>query len=186
MFKRYQNFYNELDRKLNTYIENQKKYIKCKKGCSLCCEKGEYPLSQPEFFYLTQGFINLPQKTKKIVQQNIQKLLEEKKENKNKRYEHQCPFLINNECCVYNYRGIICRTFGLAYFDDEKKYVRLPDCVHQNLNYYEYYDKKTKILNLENIIKENLRTDKILQTPLAKKYNIEQIEIKPMLEWIEK
>ena len=30
---------------------------------------------------------------------------------------YECPFLINNRCCVYSYRGIICRTFGLAYFD---------------------------------------------------------------------
>ena len=186
MFKTYSIFLQELDKELNKFFKNQKKNIKCKKNCSYCCEKGNYPFSLPEFQYLTEGYINLPPEQKKIVQKNIKNLLTEKKQSKEKIFEHQCPFLINKQCSVYKYRGIICRTFGLAYYDDEKNKVRIPDCVNIGLNYSEYYEKETKTLNLEKIIRKNLRTDKILQSDIAKKHKIEEIEIKPMLEWIEK
>lgn len=175
-------FYTELDKILDKIYSSQKQYINCKKGCSYCCSKGDYPISQPEFSYLTQGFIDLPQTTKIIVQQNIRKLLADKKEYKGERFEHECPFLINGECCVYDYRGIICRTFGLAYYDDEKKYVRLPDCVTKGLNYSQYYDSETKILNIKEVPKINLRIDKIFEMDFAK--NFDYIEIKPMLEWL--
>ena len=101
------------------------------------------------------------------------------------RIEHQCPFLINNECCVYEYRGIICRTFGICYYDDTKGYVRLPDCVNEGLNYSQFYDKKSKTLNIADVPKINLRIDIVLNSELAKKYNLKSGEIRPMLEWIE-
>ncbi len=189
MFKKYEKFIKRFDNILDFLFKKQSKYIKCKLGCSSCCRNGEYPISQLEFFYLTQGFINLPQNKKIIVQQNIMNLLLDKKDwqkkshKKNERYEHTCPFLVNNLCSIYKYRGIVCRTFGLCYYDNVGCYVRLPDCVNTGLNYSEYYDKKTKKLNIPNIPKVNLRIDKIFESNIAKKYGLKCGEIRPLLEW---
>ena len=184
MFKTYQKFLYDFDKALKLIFETQKKYIKCKKGCAGCCSKGDYPFSQIEFAYLTQGFINLDNKIKQIVQNNIKELLQQKQNSKEQRFEHKCPFLINNECCVYEYRGIICRTFGVCYYDDKEGYVRLPDCVFDGLNYSEYFDTKTNTLNIKDVPMVNLRIDRVLNSELAKKYNIECGEIRPMLDWI--
>lgn len=184
MLKNYEEFIKELDTLLESLFNNHKKYIKCSKGCSLCCTGGEFPYSQLEFTYLTKGFISLSNEKKQIVQNNIKKLLKEKEDFTGERFEHTCPFLIDNECSVYKYRGVICRTFGLCYFDDEKKYVRLPGCVNNGLNYSEVYDKETQTLEIEDIPRQNLRTDVILTSKEAIKYNLDPGEIRPMLDWL--
>lgn len=184
LLENYEKFLKEFDKYLEKLFGSQKEYIKCKKGCSICCSQGDYPFSQLEFTYLTEGFIKLPSEKKQIVQKNIQYLLEQKKHFKGERFEHKCPFLINDECCVYKYRGIICRTFGLCYYDDIKDYVRLPGCVNNGLNYYEVYDKKTKTLNLETVPAVNLRIDKVLTTQEAINYKLDYGEIRPMLDWL--
>ena len=186
MLNNYEKFLKELDSVLEELFNNHKKYLKCKKGCSLCCSGGEFPYSQLEFTYLTKGFISLPNDKKQIVQNNIKRLLKEKEEFTGERFEHTCPFLINNECSVYNYRGVICRTFGLCYYDDVKKYVRLPGCVHNGLNYSEVYNKETQTLEIEDIPRQNLRIDVVLNSENAKKYNLESGEIRPMLDWLKK
>ena len=184
MIERYENFLRDFDRILRLLFELQKEYINCTRGCFLCCDKGDYPFSWQEFSYLTQGFINLEQHKKIIVQQNIRRLLKEKEEYKGERFVHICPFLINGECSVYKYRGILCRTFGIAYYDDTKGYVRLPDCVNFGKNYSKFYDKETKILNIENVIKVNLRIDRIFSSELAHSYKLDCGEIRPMLDWL--
>ncbi len=183
MLKRYEKFLKDFDDILKTIIEDQKRYLKCKKGCSLCCKQGDYPFSQLEFSYLTQGYINLPANQKILIQQNIRNLLMDKKEFKGERFEHKCPFLINDECSVYEYRGIICRTFGLCYYDDIKGCVKLPECVNFGLNYSEFYDSKNHTLNIQNVPRINLRIDRVLNSQLADTYNLECGEIRPMLEW---
>ena len=184
MFDNYRKFLQDFDNLLSYLFETQKKYIKCKKGCTGCCSKGDYPFSHLEFSYLTEGYINLPETTKILVQQNIRQLLLDKKEFKGERFEHVCPFLINGECCVYDYRGIICRTFGICYYDDKEGYVRLPECVNNDLNYSEYFDKENNILNIADVPKINLRIDRVLNSELAKQYKLESGEILPMLEWL--
>lgn len=185
MFKNYRKFINEFDEVLEALNVLQKKYIKCKKGCTYCCEKGEYPLSQIEFAYLTSGFIKLKPEKKIIVQNNIRQILEEKKLKKNERFEYKCPFLIDNKCCVYKYRGIVCRTFGICYYDDKEEYVRLPDCVFYGLNYSEFFDKENNILKIKDVPMVNLRIDSVLNSELAKKYDIYSGEIRPLIDWID-
>lgn len=185
MIERYEKFLEEFDEILEYLFKEHKDYIHCNKGCTKCCEKGEYPFSQLEFAYLTKGYIQLPEKTRILVQQNIRNLKMDKKEFKGERFEHRCPFLINGECVVYKYRGIVCRTFGLAYYDDKEGYVRLPDCVNQGLNYSEVYDKETKTLNIQNVPKINLRIDRVLKSELSEKYELESGQIRPLLGWFE-
>lgn len=184
MFKTYESFIQDFDTALKLIFDTQKKYIHCKKGCAKCCSCGNYPLSQIEFGYITQGFIELEDDKKQIVQNNIKELLQQKSNFTGERFEHKCPFLIDEECSVYKYRGIICRTFGVCYYDDKESYVRLPDCVFDGLNYSEFFDKETNILKIPDVPMVNLRIDRVLNSELAKKYNIESGEIRPMLEWL--
>lgn len=184
MLSRYKQFLIEFDKIIDTIFEDQKRYIKCKKGCSKCCEIGEYPYSQIEFAYLTQGYLNLPAHTRILVQQNIRNLIMDKKEFKGDKFEYKCPFLINGECSVYDYRGIVCRTFGVCYYDDVKSVVKLPACVHSGLNYSEFYDSDNHILNIKNVPKVNLRIDRILQSELAHSYDLDCGDIRPIVDWV--
>lgn len=186
MLSYYERFLTDFDRVLKKLFETQKQYIKCKKGCTKCCEKGNYPLSQLEFAYITKGFINLPDETKRKVQIAIKNLQKEREQKNTEYFEHGCPFLIDKECSVYEYRAIVCRTFGICYWDEKNGYVRLPECVNEGLNYSQYYDKKDKTLKIPDVPKVNLRIDRVLNSELAKEYGIECGEIRPMLDWISK
>ena len=59
----------------------------------------------------------------------------------------------------------------------------LPECVHYGLNYSENYDDENKELHVDYIPRVNLRIDRILNSQLAHKYNLESGEIRPIVEW---
>jgi Fe-S-cluster containining protein len=184
MISQYEDFLKEFDVLLDNLFENQKRYIKCRKGCSKCCEIGDYPFSQLEFSYLTKGFLSLPTEKKKLVQENIKRISDERKSFKGDRFQYSCPFLIDNECCIYAYRGLVCRTFGLCYYDETIKAVKLPECVNFGLNYSEFFDKKSHTLNIQNVPQINLRIDKIFESDMAKKYGLDCGGIRALDKWI--
>ena len=161
--KHYYEFLKVLDSRLDAYFKDQAEFICCKKGCSACCEKGDYPISELELHYVMQGFQVLDNEMKSIVQKNF----------KNIKKGEQCPFLINSCCSIYNYRPIICRVHGLAYVC-KNKMVKVPYCVNENLNYSKVY--KDGILNTEPIT-ENLNTQNLLK-------GIEFGEIRDLYDWI--
>ena len=177
MLKRYKLFLEEFDKKLEKYYIAHKNFICCKKGCTECCEIGEYPFSRLEAEYIMSGFVRLSPQVQDRIKQNIKDVLKTYETSKN----YRCPFLVNNECSLYEYRGIVCRTFGLAYVD--KGIVRLPECVNSGLNYSEIYDKTKKEITLENPIMESLMTDKVLRSDTAEKYELECGEIRPLICW---
>ena len=123
-------FLREFDKKLQEYFNSFGDNICCKRGCSECCEKGDYPLSDLELEYLMQGYTKLESDIKIQIQQNIKTMIKGEK----------CPFLINKECSVYDYRPIICRVHGLAYFYKDEK-VKIPHCVHNNKNFSKVYNE---------------------------------------------
>lgn len=176
MFERYENFLADLDKRLNKYFDEQSKHICCKKGCSECCEIGDYPFTQQEMMYLMEGFKNLPIEIKTAVKNNLMSI-------KNNRVSlhlfYKCPFLINNECSVYKYRGITCRTFGLAYMREDG-IVSVPECVNNSLCYSNVYNNGE--LTTEPI-KEDLSLLKITNGDLAKKYNLEFGESRSLIDW---
>ena len=157
----YEGFIKELDIRLKGYFESFGENIKCKKGCSECCEKGDYPLTDIELAYLMRGFMALEIGIKSKVQQNI----------KNMEKGGVCPFLINHECSIYPYRPIICRVHGLAYFYKDEK-VKLPYCVVSGKNYSDVY--KDGVFTSEPIT-ANLETHYLLEGSYA--------EIKNMYDW---
>ena len=159
----YIDFLKTLDLRLEKYFEEQKSYICCKKFCSACCEKGDYPISNYELEYLMEGYKSLANPIKIQVQENFKEMEKGGK----------CPFLINKECSIYSYRPIICRVHGLAYICSTGKAI-VPYCTNSGLNYSKEYS--TGILNCEPV-KENLETKELLK-------DFKDVEIRNLIDWI--
>ena len=88
---KYSKFLEDLDIRLNHYFDDYKDYICCQKGCSSCCKKGDYPISQVEPEYLMQGYISLENNIKQKVQNNVSEM----------QRGGACPFLIDKECSPF-------------------------------------------------------------------------------------
>lgn len=147
--QKYKLFLKNFDEKLEKYKSSHQAFLCCQKGCSICCEKGEYPISELELKYLMHGYIELDISTKIKIQENI----------KNIKKGEKCPFLINNFCSIYEHRPIICRVHGLAYLCKDNL-AKLPYCVNLGKNYKNCY--KDNELLVEPI-KDNLETYEVLK-----------------------
>lgn len=147
--REYQDFLKLLDKKLDEYFKSHASLLCCKKRCSVCCERGDYPISELELKYLMQGFLSLENELKSQVQDNF----------KNIKKGGTCPFLINKECSIYPYRPIVCRVHGLAYLL-KNRVVKLPYCTNEGKNYSNLY-KNGEFIG--NPIEENLETHSILK-----------------------
>ena len=161
----YEEFLCDLDKKLSSYFARYRDYVQCKKGCSSCCENGDYPLSQLELELLMQGYIALSDNTKKQVQENI----------KNIKKGGVCPFLVNSNCSIYKYRPIVCRVHGLAYLT-KNNIVKLPYCTNNGKNFAKVYsDGKVSIEPID----ENLDTPSLLK-------EFDYGEIRNLYDWLQK
>ncbi|MBR2525541.1 YkgJ family cysteine cluster protein [bacterium] len=185
------------ERIIDKSFKEQAPYICCKEGCSHCCERGQYPVSEIEVRYIMLKFAELDEAKKTQILDNIQKIINEKK-NKNissKDYFYQCPFLLDKKCSVYENRAIICRTHGLMFFVDEangsEKY-KIPFCVNLGLNYSNVYDKDSKTVTEEaaKIIGAeippqayNLSLKTLTKKEITEHLGFEFGEIKPLVEW---
>lgn len=176
MLNLYEKFLKEFDKKLTEYFKEQSKHICCKEGCSGCCEIGDYPFTQLEMMYLMQGYKNLPVMVQNMVRNNLMQI---KSNRVSTHLFYKCPFLINNKCSVYKYRGITCRTFGLAYVCKDNT-VKTPECAHEGLCY-------SKVINgkefLAEPVKENLDLLEITNSKLAKKYKLEFGPSRSLIDW---
>jgi len=183
------------ERMLKKYFNQQKDYIFCKEGCSHCCEKGQYPFSALELKYLMLGYNKLSQEEKDIIQQKIEQIITNAKSAKNKVFLHECPFLINKKCSVYDYRGIICRTHGLLFFinnENGESINKIPYCVNYGLNYSNVYDKETKTISTElwgksgieeEPVAYNLSLKFLLNNVLTKELGLDFGEEKALVDW---
>ena len=178
MLKCYEKFLKDFDKKIKKYFSEQKEHICCKEGCAACCEVGDYPFSQLEMMYLMSGFQKLPDSIKIQIKNNLQQV---KKNRISTHFYYQCPFLIDKKCSVYKYRGITCRTFGLAYLIDKKtKQVKVPECCNEGLNFSQVFDGKE--IKTEPI-KENLDLPSVINSKLAKSHKLEFGEIRSLVNW---
>lgn len=169
----YARFLKDFDEKLANYFERDAAAIKCKKGCTFCCENADYPLSRLEMEYLMQGFLKLDKEKHDLVRENILKIKQER--GSQGAYIYPCPFLLNGECSVYSYRPLTCRVHGLAYMRCDG-IVKLPECARHNLNYSENFDGES--INFEPI-KEDLNLDKIFVAHPEFDFG----EIRSMIDW---
>lgn len=193
--ERYKKYLKSLDKILDKYFEDQKEYICCKKGCSHCCEKGSYPYSKTEFEYLLIGFFKLDSKEQQETIKRIKALKKEHESTENKReIMYRCPFLNESGICtVYDYRGLICRTFGLLKPDKNNEII-MPFCQSLGLNYSKIYNKAEKRLDETLIAKHNCKNRPKaynigLKTIMSKEFfadetPIEFGEIKSLIEWL--
>ena len=190
--KRYEIFLYTLNKELQKMFDNQAEFIKCKEGCSYCCEKGEYPFSELEFNYLIEGYKQLDSNTKKIIKENIKQINKEKSKNTDKIFMHKCPFLIDKRCSVYQNRGIICRTFGLLCEHNDGR-LTIPFCHEYGLNYAQLYDKELgQLIDERDGIKLSktepaafrIERDNIMNLSITKNLNIVWGDSKTMIDFI--
>ncbi len=190
--KRYEIFLYTLNKELQKMFDNQAEFIKCKEGCSYCCEKGEYPFSELEFNYLIEGYKQLDSNTKKIIKENIKQINKEKSKNTDKIFMHKCPFLIDKRCSVYKNRGIICRTFGLLCEHNDGR-LTIPFCHEYGLNYAQLYDKELgQLIDERDGIKLSktepaafrIERNNIMNLSIAKNLNIVWGDSKTMIDFI--
>ena len=80
------------------------------------------------------------------------KQIKSKKSEFGSGYTYECPFLINNECSVYDFRGIICRSFGLMSINPNGL-SKIPFCAFEGLNYSNVVEPDTKIISAEKFKK---------------------------------
>lgn len=193
-FTKFKQYLNTIDQVLEGYFEDQKEYIFCQKGCGHCCKNGQYPYSDLEAKFLLLGFFRIPMKEQQEVIKRIKALKEEYKNIENKKeFSYRCPFLDeNNLCTVYDYRGLICRTFGLLTIHPSGK-CSIPFCHSLGLNYSNVYDEENKRIDYDKVEAEGFKI-----FPNARKTNIKTLmspemfvdepiifgEIKSLIEWL--
>lgn len=190
--EKYEIYLRFVDKQVGKFFKEQAPYIFCKEGCSHCCETGEYPFSEIEFAYLMIGVQTLPPETISEIEKNMLKVKQEKENHKSdKPFMHACPFLVNKRCSLYNYRGIICRTHGLAFFSKSNKLL-VPACVNFGLNYSNVYDfekdtisdEKFKASGIEQEpLAHNVGLAFMMENDLTKKLELDFGELKPMCHW---
>ena len=184
-------------RMIDKYFEEQAPYLFCKEGCSHCCERGQFPVSNIEMEYIMIKFAHLDNDKRKKILENIQELIKEKQENNisTEDYFYKCPFLLDNKCSVYDNRALICRTHGLMFFIEDNKdgeKIKIPFCVHLNLNYSNVFDKEQNMITDELVEKVgakippqayNLSLKVLTNKDVTTKLGFEFGEIKPLIEW---
>ena len=189
-FKQYLNTVNSV---LEGYFEEQKEYICCKKGCSYCCEKGQYPFSEVEFDYIMLGFFKLSKDEQIKVLARVKKIKEEfEKAEDKKAFMYRCPFLNDEkECSIYDFRGIICRTFGLMTKGADGR-IKVPFCCFEGYNYSNVIDLETKKISAKKVKERgfeeeplgfNISYEFLTDPDFEKGFKFEFGEKKPLIEW---
>lgn len=179
---------------LNRDFADQAPYIKCQMGCAKCCQNGNYPFSQIEIEFLKQGFKALLPDVRQKILKKIKDLIEQKNNSKEENFMHECPFLVDNICSVYNCRGIICRTFGLISYNDSDK-MQMPFCAFEGLNYSEIMDFEKRIITEEKLAEAgygvepksyNLDYNKVTDASIAESFGFSFGEKGTLLDILEK
>lgn len=182
-----------LNEKLKKFFESQKPYIFCRKGCAKCCKNSQFPYSAIEFRYLLNGALTLDKRIQENIEANIKELLEKKKKFRGKKFLYDCPFLVDDVCSVYPYRGVICRTFGLMTNTVNQK-IKAPFCAFKGLNYSNVLNLRKKTISVRKFKKLNTKLEP-LGFNISYKYltcedyertfNIKFGESKPVIDWFE-
>lgn len=192
MLQNYLIYLNLINKKLQNFFENQKSYIACKQGCAKCCKNAEFPYTEIEFKYLLEGYFKLPKDTQLLIMERICNLEAEKEKSNDDLFRYDCPFLINNSCSVYEYRGLMCRCFGLMTFWEDNAKTQVPFCAFQGLNYSNVVDFETKTISQEKFEKLGFETEPkafnvsykaLTDTDFEESFKFKFGEKKALLDW---
>lgn len=197
MFTNYERYLRFINSKIDKFFERQKPYIFCQKGCAKCCKNAEFPFSLIELKYLLTGFLTLDKETQSIIEKNLEKVKQERAENapppntQGSTFRYDCPFLINDVCSVYEYRGVICRSFGLLSSGEDGR-VKVPFCCYEGYNYSNVIDMETKMISGEKVkagnfpeqpLAFNVRYNYLTDPDFEKEFQFEFGDKKPLIEW---
>lgn len=195
--KIYKHYLETIDEIIQRFFDQQKPFIFCKEGCSICCESGSYPFSKLEFDYLMAGLEQLPENIKKEILEKIEPIKQEKEKSGEVNFFHACPFLIDKKCSVYEHRGLICRSYGLiSYYineNDEQK-CKCPCCTSHGLNYANVYDQTEKKISAKmwketgieiEPVAHNVDVDFLLNNSYTQKLEIKFGEQKCLIDWFD-
>lgn len=197
MLKNYLVYLEFITKKIQNFFEEQSDFICCKKGCSICCKNAQFPYSEIEFRLIYKGLKELNPIVQKQILDKVDVIIKEKQKHNektpNEKFKYDCPFLINNICSVYQYRGLICRMFGLMTFSPYKdQKTNIPFCAYQGLNYSTVLeDVKNNVLK-ENFLKQenaeklkayNVEYETLIKEETGKDFGFEFGEVKPLIEW---
>ncbi len=190
IMENYIHYLNFVEEKLNKFFNTQKPFICCKKGCSKCCRNAIFPYSAIEMRYLMSGMFFLSDDVQEEIAKNIEKTLKAREEFQGEKFRYDCPFLINDECSVYDYRGGVCRAFGLM--TCQKDGIKVPFCCFDGLNYSNVVDYDTKKVSPEKYLKLgceeeptafNVSYEFLTNQEFEKEFNFKFGEKKPLIEW---
>ena len=95
IFTKYLELQKSIDNHSKELEGNYSQYMKCKKGCDLCCM--DYSIFPIEFYFILNDLKEKKLNLKPSIKENID----------------ECIFLVNHSCTIYMQRPIICRTHGL-------------------------------------------------------------------------
>lgn len=189
MTENYIRYLNFLNKKLEKFFEKQRPYIVCKKGCAECCKDAQFPYTEIELKYLLQGSMLLDEETQNLIDNNIKNIKEKKLLSNDSDFKYDCPFLIDNVCSLYQYRGIVCRTFGLLTSKKEK--VQVPFCHKFGLNYSNVIEdnKISDVMFKESGIEIepiafNIDYSFLTSSLFENEFNINFGEKKPLIDWL--
>jgi len=198
MIELYEKYLNNIDVSINKFFAQQEPYIFCKEGCSLCCEKGEYPFSKLEFDFAMIGYNQLSEEEKKTIDLKAKQIKKDKAVFNDGKFLHECPFLINKRCSIYKYRGLICRNHGLLQYEqndnDDKIDFRVPHCVENGLNYHTVYDEENESISSEKWKKSGIEVEPIsfnisvnflMTNDTVKALDLDFGESKALIDWFE-
>ena len=191
MFENYEKYLAFINGKLESFFERQKPYIKCHKGCAKCCKNAEFPYSKTEFKYLLSGFLTLDKEIQDKIEIKIKETAEKKKKFKGDKFLYDCPFLINDVCSVYAYRGVVCRAFGLLE-SRENDNSKIPFCAYEGLKYSNVLDVEKKMITDEKFkalgieqepVSFNVSYKFLTDEAFENKYNFKFEEKKVLIDW---
>lgn len=144
LLDQYHQFIQKLDTQLVTLNQLHKKDLQCRPGCSHCC-KTDRTVNLIEAQWLKNHFDALDPLDKKSIINNLQD-------------NSKCPLLINEQCMLYPFRPVLCRSHGLPllYFANNEPCISFCELNFINST-IEFTDDN--ILNMDTINAELLQLD---------------------------
>ena len=143
--------------------------------------------------YLLSALDTLTEQQQKEIENNLSNIFQQKKKYRGKKFSYDCPFLLKDECCVYDYRGVVCRTFGLMTQVENQK-VKAPFCSHLGLNYSNVLNLRNRTISPRkykqlNTKKEplgfNISYKYLTDIEFEAAFGFRFGEVKPLIEWFE-
>lgn len=167
----YKEFLLKVGNLVNELVNQYQEEINCKINCCDCCNN-LINISIIEASYLRMGFDISSDEIKNKILENISNL--------NDLIEHEslpktnivCPLLFKQKCLLYEYRPVVCRTFGLPMIDE--KTGKIATC-HKN-----FVSLRDKEMTLNSVSTKQIST----QTVVLSQYLLYEIGKQPDKNYI--